>query len=74
MNELTVKELRGIINALIKEKGKEVLNYKIVIGDDEELTGLHQAYYCQDITKKDIAHFEYRDYNNDLDTKTILIS
>ena len=36
MNELTVKELMGIINALIKEKGKEVLNYKIVIGDDEE--------------------------------------
>ena len=53
MNELTVKELMGIINALIKEKGKEVLNYKIVIGDDEELNGVHQAYYCQDITNKD---------------------
>lgn len=74
MNELTVKELMGIINALIKEKGKEVLNYKIVIGDDEELNGVHQAYYCQDITKKDIDDFEYCNYNNDLDTKTILIS
>lgn len=74
MNELTVKELMNVIKALIKEKGKEVLNYKIIIGDDEELNGIHQAYYCQGITDQDVKDFKYCDYNNELNTKTILIS
>ena len=76
MGELTVKAFLSILKELVKERGNEVYDYKIVIGDDEELNGVHQSYFCQGLTDKDVKNFKECgcDYHNELNTKVILIS
>ena len=74
MSELTVRGLMSVLKELIKERGNEVYDYKIIIGDDEELNGIHTAYFAQGLSEKDVEDFSDVDWHKELSTKSILIS
>ena len=76
MKTLTLKELKRNITLLEKEYGKEADNLFIVIGNDDELNGMHEAYDVQIITKSDPQYDLYKlvDYDGLLKSDIILIS
>ena len=50
MSQLTIKQLKESIKGLPD-------NTIIYIGDDEELNGIHEAYYSQDITDEEVDSY-----------------
>lgn len=52
MNQLTVKKLKEILSEM---KDTDV----IYLGDDEELNGLHSAYFCQKMSGNEISSITY---------------
>lgn len=63
MKQLTVKQLKSILNTMPE-------NAKIYLGDDEELNGIHGAYFAQEVSKDDIVSLSYGEFDN----SAILIS
>ena len=54
MKQLTVKELLGVIKTLQEEHGEKAVDeMPVYIGDDEELNGIHGAYFADGITATD---------------------
>ena len=76
METLTLKELKKIITSIEKEYGKQAEEFPIIIGNDEELNGMHEAYFMQPITKKDPQYDLYKlvDYDGLLKNDIVLIS
>ena len=87
MNEqLTVKDFLILISKLQKEGVSlhEIYKYPIYIGDDEELNGIHSAWYINSIdanNKEDIDNMEFVNlinqdsyHNVELKGKAIVIS
>jgi hypothetical protein len=80
-------KMKDITNMIIKLKNsgmslQEINELPIYIGDDDELNGIHCAWYCQEIdsndTDEDMQYFVemINNYgsNNELKGKGILIS
>ena len=63
MEVLTVGTLKKIIKDMPD-------NLKIYLGDDEELNGIHQAYFCQEIDANEASSYSYGSYTN----KGVMIS
>ena len=55
MKQLTVKQLRTLLKDMPD-------NYTIYLGDDEELNGIHEAYFCQKINGDEASSFSYGSY------------
>lgn len=83
MKQLTMGTLLQLVKEL-KESGmsaKEISNLKIYIGDDDELNGIHSAWYSQLLDPNDAEDEGFVDlinenHNNNklLNEKAILIS
>ena len=56
MKQLTVKEIKTAIKDLPD-------NTIVYIGDDEELNGLHEAYYIQNCSAKEMKLFSQNSIN-----------
>lgn len=64
MNEqLTVKKLRELLKGMPD-------NDIIYLGDDEELNGIHEAWYCQEINADEASAYSY----GSLTEKGVMIS
>lgn len=48
MNCLKVKDVLDLLEKYKKRYGDKILDAPIVIGDDEELNGVHLAFYCEE--------------------------
>lgn len=54
MQQLKFKELAKLFDELKKKyKIEEIMEMPIYIGDDDELNGVHTAWYCYEIKDKD---------------------
>lgn len=83
MNEqLTMEEILNVALAM-KQKGIDLSKIKVFLGNDDELNGIHNAWYCELITNNGqedndfIVDLINEDYNNnkvEKDEKFILIS
>lgn len=71
--QLTFKKL---VEFVIKNRNKIPMDTKVFIGDDDELNGIHCAWYIENDTASDIQNFEAElDYAIRLDKdNNILIS
>lgn len=49
MGQLTVKEILAQIIDLERRYGKAALDIPVYIGDDDELNGIHCAWYVQEV-------------------------
>lgn len=81
-NQLTIGAILNVVNAL-KEQGmttKEIAKLRIYIGNDDELNGIHTAWYVQPIDPSDENDADFIELINDdphnieIDGKAILIS
>lgn len=73
MKQLTLYDLLVIAKEMTEGKTEaQQKKIKVYIGNDEELNGVHGAYYCQDIRKDD----GYNDFLEDEEMKVgdVLIS
>ena len=52
MNQLTVKALKQILSGM---KDDDV----IYLGDDEELNGVHEAFFCQEMSGNELSSISY---------------
>lgn len=82
MKQLTMNNILNVVKQL-KEKGftdKEIKNMPIYLGNDEELNGIHTAWYCQLVDSKDednedLIEMIGDDYSNvEFKDRAILIS
>lgn len=81
MKQLRIKDIFQLINGLSKRgmSLEEIKALPIYIGDDEELNGIHTAYFCEQIAD-DEANSEYIElinrncFNLKCSGKAILIS
>ena len=83
MNEqLTMEKVLNVALAM-KQKGIDLSKIKVFLGNDDELNGIHNAWYCELITNNGqedndfIVDLINEDYNNnkvEKDEKFILIS
>lgn len=83
MNEqLTMEKILNVALAM-KQKGIDLSKIKVFLGNDDELNGIHTAWYCELITNNGqedndfIVDLINEDYNNnkvEKDEKFILIS
>lgn len=83
MNEqLTMEQVLNVALAM-KQKGIDLSKIKVFLGNDDELNGIHNAWYCELITNNGqedndfIVDLINEDYNNnkvEKDEKFILIS
>lgn len=83
MNEqLTMEEILNVALAM-KQKGIDLSKIKVFLSNDDELNGIHNAWYCELITNNGqedndfIVDLINEDYNNnkvEKDEKFILIS
>lgn len=83
MNEqLTMEKILNVALAM-KQKGIDLSKIKVFLGSDDELNGIHNAWYCELITNNGqedndfIVDLINEDYNNnkvEKDEKFILIS
>ena len=84
MEQLTLKSLVGLYVDL-RHKGmseEEVLNLPIYIGNDDELNGIHMAWYCTKLDSEDkdedmnylVEMINEDRHNRKLNGKGILIS
>lgn len=78
MKQLRIIDIIGLINRLEREGMDidEIIQLPIYLGDDEELNGIHNAWFCQMIDSRDNEDkyiMEMIDENND-HHKIILIS
>ena len=83
MNEqLTMEKILNVALAM-KQKGIDLSKIKVFLGNDDELNGIHNAWYCELITNNGqedndfIVDLINEDYNNNKvkkDEKFILIS
>lgn len=83
MKQLKVKD---ILNIFAKAKSVYELSYEeleelpVYLGDDEELNGIHCAYFCQAVDKNNNSHYDLvclineNHTNYELEDKAILIS
>lgn len=55
MNQLKVKDLKKILDEMPD-------NAVVYLGDDEELNGIHGAYFCQRATKGMVSECTYGRY------------
>lgn len=76
MERLTLGDLKKVITGVEKKYGKDVAKSMVVIiGNDEELNGLHTAYFAQDIDPKQADEFDFNGCCEDIrQEKTFLIS
>lgn len=83
MNEqLTMEQVLNVALAM-KQKGIDLSKIKVFLGNDDELNGIHNAWYCELITNNGqedndfIVDLINEDYNNnkvEKNEKFILIS
>lgn len=83
MNEqLTMEKILNVALAM-KQKGIDLSKIKVFLGNDDELNGIHNAWYCELVTNNGqedndfIVDLINEDYNNnkvEKDEKFILIS
>ena len=83
MNEqLTMEKILNVALAM-KQKGIDLSKIRVFLGNDDELNGIHNAWYCELITNNGqedndfIVDLINEDYNNnkvEKDEKFILIS
>lgn len=83
MNEqLTMEKILNVALAM-KQKGIDLSKIKVFLGNDDELNGIHNAWFCELITNNGqedndfIVDLINEDYNNnkvEKDEKFILIS
>lgn len=83
MNEqLTMEKILNVALAM-KQKGIDLSKIKVFLGNDDELNGIHNAWYCELITNNGqedndfIVDLINEDYNNnkvEKNEKFILIS
>ena len=83
MNEqLTMEKILNVALAM-KQKGIDLSKIKVFLGNDDELNGIHNAWYCKLITNNGQENNDFivdlinEDYNNnkvEKDEKFILIS
>ena len=83
MNEqLTMEKILNVALAM-KQKGIDLSKIKVFLGNDDELNGIHNAWYCELITNNGQENNDFivdlinEDYNNnkvEKDEKFILIS
>lgn len=58
METLKLKEIVDLYEEIKKDKGQQVAdNMPIILGDDEELNGTHQAYYAEKVKPKDPDYY-----------------
>lgn len=83
MEQLTIGDILTLVSDLkitTDMSDAEINALPVYIGNDEELNGIHTAYYCEHIGSDNIADSEYVDMidmdcgNVKLDGKAILIS
>ena len=55
MEQLKVKDIINTIERLRKKgmKFDKIMELPVFIGDDDELNGIHCAWYCETLNKKD---------------------
>lgn len=82
MDQLKFKDLVQLFEELKKRHSvEEILEMAIYIGDDDELNGIHCAWFCEELNNKDededseylIKKINSRAGNNKLKDKAILI-
>ena len=80
--QLTMEKILNVALAM-KQKGIDLSKIKVFLGNDDELNGIHNAWYCELITNNGqedndfIVDLINEDYNNnkvEKDEKFILIS
>lgn len=84
MEQLKLKDIIGLYVRLKKSgmSEKEIIELPIYIGNDDELNGIHMAWYCEKLDSEDknedmnyLVELINEDYNNKkLNGKGILIS
>lgn len=81
IEQLTVKELYIRLEQVRKELGltsEEFEKLPIYLGNDDELNGIHGAWYCESVDSENdkdiVAMINESGGNNELDGKGILIS
>ena len=52
MKVLKAGDILKILNNLKEKYGNKLLEAPVVLGDDEELNGVHSAFFCQEIDTK----------------------
>ena len=59
MKQIKVKNILALLDQLKKQgmSEKEIGELAVYIGDDEEMNGIHTAYYCQKIDEINDAEF-----------------
>lgn len=83
MNEqLTMEKILNVALAM-KQKGIDLSKIKVFLGNDDELNGIHNAWYCELITNNgqedndfivDLINENYNNNKVEKDEKFILIS
>lgn len=80
IGQLTMEKILNVA-LVMKQKGIDLSKIKVFLGNDDELNGIHNAWYCELITNneqfEDIVDLINEDYNNnkvEKDEKFILIS
>ena len=83
MNEqLTMEKILNVALAM-KQKGIDLSKIKVFLGNDDELNGIHNAWYCELITNNgqedndfivDLINEDYNNHKVEKDEKFILIS
>ena len=63
MRSLTFSQLESFLNDYKAEHPDTYSSTKVVIGDDEELNGMHLAYSVSDISPTDLDYDDLRMYN-----------
>ena len=80
--QLTMEKILNVALAM-KQKGIDLSKIKVFLGNDDELNGIHNAWYCELITNNGqedndfIVDLINEDYNNnkvEKDEKFILLS
>lgn len=74
MKPLTLGELMIRIQQVLKRNGAKALDFPVVLGDDEEVNGVHEAWFAEKLTKKSVSDLKDVDYDGILSDHTFLIS
>ena len=79
MKQLTMQDIYEF-SLKLKKKGLDLSKLPVYLGDDDELNGIHNGWYCELIDKKDDKFEYYMELINEncgtteLEDKGVLIS
>lgn len=79
MKQLTMQDIYEF-SLKLKEKGLDLSKLPVYLGDDDELNGIHNGWYCELIDKEDFDFEYYMELINsncgttELEDKGVLIS